>query len=212
MALLGILPPYFPEDVHKAYKARALTAHPDRGGSPEEFIKLQEAYDQAQEYVRFRQGRRDWMANLVEPYVKQQEVVEAVQKRHGDVQIEKIDWMQHSFGDFATLTERLRGISLRGAADVDEFLTFLVGYNEHLRYLDELDLAGSGATDAGLTKIVQLQSLKRLNIANTRITADGLAAISELPDLEWLNLAGLSVSWWGRRALRSRLADVEIAF
>ena len=47
MIALGLLPPYTVEDVKRAYFDRALSAHPDRGGSAEEFIKLHEAYTQA---------------------------------------------------------------------------------------------------------------------------------------------------------------------
>ena len=33
------------EEVKKAYRKAVLTLHPDRGGSSDEFIKLQQAYD-----------------------------------------------------------------------------------------------------------------------------------------------------------------------
>ena len=212
MQILGLLPPYSLDDIHKAYKAQAGAAHPDKGGSPEQFFKIQEAYEQAQEYLKFRQGRRQWMANLVEPYVKQQEVVEQIRRRHGDVEIERIDWMQHSFGDFALLTERLRRIEFRDMANTDEFLNFLVGYNEDLRYLNELDLAGSDLTDGGLSTIVRFQSLRRLNLARTRITARGLVVIGTLPDLAWINLSGISLNWWDRRSLRRWIPRAELIF
>ena len=212
MQILGLLPPYSLEDIHKAYKAHAASAHPDRGGVPEDFIKIQQAYDQAQQHMQFRQGRRAWMANLVEPYVKQQEIVEQVRQRNGDVQIEKIDWMQHSYGDFAALTERLRSIALRDMAKADEFLKILVSYNESLRFLDELILSGSDLSDVGLSSIVKIQSMKRLNLSGTRITASGLAVVGQLPDLAWINLAGLFLNWWDRRSLRRRIPQVEVVF
>lgn len=212
MQILGLLPPYSLDDIHKAYKARAAAAHPDKGGSPEEFVKIQEAYDRAQKHMEFRQGRRQWMANLVEPYAKQQEVVDEVRQRRGDVEIEKIDWMQHSFGDFATLTERLRRIDLRETADADEFLKFLSGYHQHLRFLDEIDLAGSDVTDTGLAHIGTIKTLKRLNLARTRITAGGLTVIGKLPDLIWINLTGLSFNWLDRRSIRKHINKAEIVF
>lgn len=212
MQILGLLPPYSLDDIHKAYKARAAAAHPDKGGSRDEFLKIQEAYDRAKKHMEFRQGRREWMANLVEPYAKQQEVVDEVRQRQGDVEIEKIDWMQHSFGDFATLTDRLRRIDLRKTADADGFLKFLVGYQQHLRFLDELDLAGSDVTDAGLMHIVKVKTLKRLNLAKTRITISGLEDIGQLSELTWINLAGLSFNWLDRRRIRKHIPHAEVVF
>src|SRR5438128_2592661 len=72
LVALGLLPPCSAEDVHRAYKARAAELHPDHGGSPAEFLNLQSAYSQAQEYAKFQEGRRMWLASQVEPYVAQQ--------------------------------------------------------------------------------------------------------------------------------------------
>jgi hypothetical protein len=47
LLLLGLAPPYTDQDVKQAYKRLARTAHPDAGGSHEQFIKLQTAYDTA---------------------------------------------------------------------------------------------------------------------------------------------------------------------
>src|SRR6516162_6335680 len=54
MATLGLLPPYSRDDVEAAYRSQVWTAHPDRGGSVADFVKLQKAYEQAMEYVRFQ--------------------------------------------------------------------------------------------------------------------------------------------------------------
>jgi DnaJ domain len=210
MILLGLLPPYSTDDVHKAYKARALKAHPDRGGSKEQFVKLQEAYEQAQEYVRFSAGRRLWLANQVEPYLQQQEIIQEIESRHGSVQVEKVDWMQRSFGDFATLAERLREIDLRDATDGDEFLKFLGTQSQHLRFLTRLDLSGSDVTDAGLIQLRHLRGLQRLNVARTRVSMTGMSVLAALPDLAWINVGGTSIGWFGRWRLARRLPHVKI--
>jgi DnaJ domain len=212
MEFLELLPPYTSEDIQKAYKALSLRYHPDRGGSTAQFMKLQKAYDQAQEYVRFRQGRREWMANLVEPYMRQQEVVEEVQKRQGDVRVEKVDWMQNSFGDFATLTERLRTIDLQGSEDVDGFIEFLMNYQDHVGYLEEMNLEASSLTDKGLERITKFESLKRLNLANTSVTLDGINRLVRLKSLCWLNLSGVKLGWWNRRAVRKKFPNVDVVF
>ncbi len=54
MVKLGLLPPYMPEDVEKAYLARIKDIRPDLGGDPKPFYEVQTAYMQAKEYLKFR--------------------------------------------------------------------------------------------------------------------------------------------------------------
>jgi len=210
MTVLGLLPPYTLDDVHKAYKARALTVHPDRGGSQAAFLALQEAYEQAQGYVTFRAGRQQWLAAQVEPYLKQQEIAAAAEQFGGRATIESIDWMNQSFGDFAVLAERLKAIELRDYPDGDQFLEYLAANGKLLRFLRDLDLAGSAVSDAGLKFLVELVELRRVNLARTRVTEAGLGFLDALPELKEINVAGTAVGWWARRRLRKRLPGVEI--
>jgi hypothetical protein len=46
-AVLGLCWPCTEEEVRAAYKRLTKTAHPDRGGSPEEFRRIREAYERA---------------------------------------------------------------------------------------------------------------------------------------------------------------------
>jgi hypothetical protein len=211
MVFLELLPPYNLDDVHKAYKARARALHPDRGGAPADFLKLQENYEQAQEYVKFQEGRRHWLATQVEPYLRQQEIVAEIERRGGRAEIEGLGWMQRSFGDFAQLAERLRGIRLRDSADGDDFLKYLADNASQLRYLRYLDLAGSAVSDTGLAHLANLRELARINLAGTRVTGDGLQELAALPHLEWINVAGVRIGWWTRWQLRRRLRGVKVA-
>src|SRR5215475_4768332 len=104
MAVLGLLPPYELADVKAAYRDKVLVAHPDRGGDPAAFIRIKQAYDQAVEYATFRKSRRAWMAAQVEPHLQQQEVIAEVLRRGGRVEVERLAWMERSWGDgFALL-------------------------------------------------------------------------------------------------------------
>lgn len=210
MILLGLLPPYTEDDVHKAYKAKAAEAHPDRGGSQEAFLELQEAYEHAQDYVKFTEGRRLWLANQVEPYLRQQEILAEIEQRGGTVELETVEWMQRSFGDFAALADRLKGIVLRDAWDGDAFLRYLADNGKDLRFLVSLDLSGSRLTDAGLVMAQHLRSLQRLNVSNTKITARGLEVLQLLPDLALINVHGTSVGWLARRKLGKILPHTRI--
>jgi hypothetical protein len=95
MEALGLLPPYTAEDVRMAYREKAKNAHPDHGGSIGDFVKLQEAYERALEYVSFSSERRQWLAAQVNRYVQQEEIVSDVRRRGGDFEIEEVDWLKH---------------------------------------------------------------------------------------------------------------------
>jgi hypothetical protein len=203
MVALGLLPPYTVEDVKMAYREKAKLAHPDHGGSIDAFKKLHEAYEQATAYAQFRASRRQWLAAQVERFTEQEQVVAEVRRRGGQVEIEEIDWMKRSFGeDFAAVTERLRGLSVRSQPDGDAFLSFLVEHGPALGFLRWLDLSGCRISDASLRRLGALPELRRLNLAGTPISKRGLAVLKELPALEWLNLTQTNLGWWTRWRLR----------
>ncbi len=210
MVFLGLLPPYSLDDVHKAYKVRAQAAHPDRGGSTADFLKVQETYEQAQEYVKFQDGRRNWLAAQVEPYLHQQEIVAEIERRGGKVEIESLDWMERSFGDFAVLADRLRQITLRDNPDGDGFLKYLADSSKDLRYLNDLDVAGSSVTDAGLRSLAEVRGLERVNLSSTQVTAAGIQELANLPQIEWINVWGTSLGWWARWQFSRSFPDIEL--
>ncbi len=198
LVVLGLLPPCSAEDVHRAYKARAAALHPDHGGAPAEFLKLQNAYSQAQEYAKFQEGRRMWLATQVEPYVAQQAVIAEVERYGGRVGIERLAWMEASFGEFAVLAERLRTIVLHDSAEADELLLYMAEHASHLRHLREIDLTGSLASDAGIESLCELRGLERINLEDTLITEAGIITLVGLPELKWLNVGATRVGWWTR--------------
>jgi hypothetical protein len=213
MVTLGLLPPYSPEDVEAAYRSRVWTAHPDRGGNVADFLKLQQAYEQALEYVRFRADRRLWIGAHVEKHVRQQEAADAVARLGGQVEIEEIDWMRHSVGnDFAQLASRLRTIRLQDSRADDAFLTFLAGPPPRVPSLLELSLAGTRITDKGLQALSAFTLLRKLNVARTAVSARGIGALLEqLPELQEVDMArtrvGLLSRWRFNRMLRLRRAE-----
>jgi hypothetical protein len=211
MGTLGLLPPYTAEDVRMAYREKAKHAHPDHGGSTDDFVKLQEAYERALEYVSFSSGRRQWLAAQVDRYAQQEEVTSDVRRRGGGIEIEEVDWLKRSIGeDFAILTERLRGIRVRNQADGDSFLHYLAAHRRALEYLVWLDLAGSRISDEGLLQLAGLPLLQRLDVAGAPITQRGLSVLESLPQLRWLNLSGTPVGWWKRWRLHRSHPRLEI--
>jgi hypothetical protein len=210
MVYLGLLPPYSLDDVQKAYKARALAVHPDRGGSTADFLELQKVYGRAQEYVRFQESRRNWLATQVEPYLRQQVIVAEIERRGGRVEIESLEWMERSFGDFAALAERLRGIRLRDSSDGDAFVEYLAENENHLMHLSSLDLAGSAVTNAGLALLPKLRNLSRISLARTAVTGTAIKRLAALQELQWLDMSGIPIGILTRWQLRWVLRNVEI--
>jgi hypothetical protein len=51
-SVLQVDPPFTLEKVRDAYRTRSKSAHPDAGGTHQEFVRLQVAYDEAREYCR----------------------------------------------------------------------------------------------------------------------------------------------------------------
>jgi hypothetical protein len=201
MAVLGLLPPYALEDVREAYRQKALTSHPDRGGDPAEFVRLSDAYDRAIEYVKFHGDRRAWIANQVECHLLQEEVAAEVTRRKGQVEYERMDWVKDSWGDgFEVFANRLRCIRVRGLTNGDAFLAYLG--TRHLPFLMGLDLASCQVTDAGLHHLANYGSLHWLDLSNTRVTYAGLRiALKQIPSLTRLNIRNLG---WLRRRLLAR--------
>src|SRR6185295_13132757 len=110
-------PPYSLEDVRRAYFDRARAAHPDRGGSAEEFSKLHEAYTKATEYAGFRTSRMHWLGAWVESYAAQQQVTDRINELGGTVEVEQTTAISESIGaDFANVFDRVVSIRLSGQA------------------------------------------------------------------------------------------------
>jgi hypothetical protein len=202
MAVLGLWPPYELADVKAAYRDKVLVAHPDRGGDPADFIRLKQAYDQAVGYATFRGSRRAWIAAQVEPYLQQEEVIAEVLRRGGRVEVERLAWMEKSWGDgFPLLAERLRHVYVRDLADGDRFLAFLADHRP--AYLVGLDVAGSRISGDGLRRLAGYELLHWLDVSGTDVDGPALQSLlNRLPSLEWLNVRKTRLGWWGRRQLR----------
>lgn len=210
MSVLGLLPPYELDDIKAAYHDKGLRAHPDRGGDPVEFIRLKEAYDLAVEYVTFRGSRRAWVATQVELYVLREEVIAEVLRRGGRVEVERLDWVEKSWGDgFHLLAERVRHIFVHDMADGDDFLAFLVEHR--LPCLLGLDVAGSRVSKLGLRCLAGYEVLRWLDVSGTDADGDTLRALLySLPSLEWLNIRNTSVGWWARWRLRRARPRLQV--
>ncbi len=205
MVKLGLMPPYMPEDVEKAYLACVKEIRPDLGGDPKPFYEVQTAYMQAKEYLKFRGDRRGWIAKQMEAYIAEQEVVDRLKAFGAEVETNALDWLQKSFGDFAELTEKILGIRLHDSVNGDEFVEYLVSEHDKLLELRSLDLAGCGITDASVRQLSVFRRLKELNLSRTPITWEALHIVQWLPELETVHVEGTGLSWLTKRKLAAQL-------
>jgi hypothetical protein len=212
MAVLGLLPPYTAEDVKAAYRIKVMEAHPDRGGNPADFMRIQQAYERAVEYVSFRGDRRAWIAHQVDIHLRQEEVAAEVARLGGVVERESTDWLRKSLGDgFLLLVDRMRRIQVHGAEAGDAFLAFLGEQPRRAPYLTELDVADCRVTDQGLAHLAGYEVLTRLDVSGTAVTRRGLQALMKtLPLLEWVQVGRTRLGWWSRWRLRQAFPRVQV--
>jgi hypothetical protein len=207
LALLGLRPPLSLEDVRQAYHARAMAMHPDRGGDPAAFLRLKSAFEEANDYVKFKASKLEWLAAKIDAYAEQQDVATAAIERGGEIEMEETDWLRKSFGeDFGHVADKLVTIRLHGPRADDTF-AILVGFRaDSLRDLHTLDLAGGSITDEGLLQLKGLASLRHLDLRGTRVGKLGAEAAKWFPQLEFLGLPAGTVGMLARLGLPRRLA------
>ncbi|HEX4142024.1 MAG TPA: hypothetical protein VHY91_00605 [Pirellulales bacterium] len=212
LAKLGLAPPYSVEDVKEAYRAKVKTAHPDVGGSAAEFGQIQEAYEQALEYVRFRANRMTWLSSHVEQYAVQQEFIAEIERQGGAAEIEPVDWLKKSFGaDFAQLVSRVVGLRLSNQQFGDDTIAHLLSERQMFDNLHWLDLSGSRITDRGAALLVSFRRLRQLDLRGTTVGEPSAELVGLLPHLTWVGLPPGAVGRLGRLALRWRRPELRWA-
>ncbi len=205
MATLGLLPPYVDADVEKAYLAKLKEIRPDLGGDRQAFYAVQNAYAQAKEYVKFRGNRRGWIAKQVDAYLAVQDVIERLTQFGASVEVDSLDWLRRSFGDFAQLTEAVIGVRLHNSLRGDEVIDYLVAQQDLLLELRRLDLAGSTISDASLQRLKVFHHLAEIDVSHTPISWQGLQVVTQLPELAIIRADDTQLNWIGRWRLRRAL-------
>jgi len=209
---LGLAPPYSVEDVKEAYRAKVKMAHPDVGGSAAEFSKIQEAYEQALEYVRFRANRMTWLSSHVEQYAVQQEFVADIERQGGAAEIESVDWLKKSFGaDFAQLVSRVVGLRLSSRSFGDDTIAHLLSERHMFENLHWLDLRGSRTTDRGAAQLVAFKRLRRLDLRETKVGRQGAELVGLLENLTWVGLPRGAAGPVARLTLRWKRPELRWA-
>lgn len=207
LVVLGLMPPVTLEDVKQAYLVRARESHPDRGGSPEGFVRVQQAFEDATEFVKFKANKLEWLASKIDAYAQQQEVVTETIERSGSAEMEETDWLRKSFGDdFGHVADKLTAVRLNGPPADDVFCILLGFRAESLKDLAVLDLARGSLTDEGLLQLKELKSLRHLDLRGTQVTSK---LAGEIPGwferLEFLGLPKGSVGMIARLSMPRRV-------
>lgn len=206
LEILGLRPPLTLDDVKQCYLAKAMAAHPDRGGDPAAFVRLQKAFEEANDYVKFKASKLEWLASKIDAYSQQQEVATEAIERGGEIEMEETDWLRKSFGeDFGHVADKLVTVRLHGPA-ADDVFAILIGFRaESLKDLAVLDLAGGSLTDEGLLQLKELKNLRRLDLRGTQVGKRGAEAAQWFERLEFLGLPKGTVGMLGRLAMPRRV-------
>jgi hypothetical protein len=211
MILLGLAPPYEVEDVKQAYLEKAKKAHPDRGGKMEDFVRLHDAFEQATQYAQFKASRMRWLGAQIERYARQEAIMDQLKALGAVVEIERVDWLRHSFGDdFAQVAEHISGVKMTGPNFDDRSVETLAAVAPDLAGMTSLDLSGSRVTDHAAHFVAALTHLKRLDLSGTAITNESLVPLASMSVLQWLGLRNTAVNWWGRFRFHRTLPKVVI--
>jgi hypothetical protein len=205
MITLGLAPPYAAEDVKQAYLEKAKLAHPDRGGSTAAFNEIQQAYERAQEYLAFRGDRRAWIAAKMDHYLAAEKAITRLKDLGASVFTKAAEWLEHSFGDFAQLTESILLIRAVDNANGNAVIRAMVEDFDAIRELAALELPGCGVTDDAVLSLGGFPYLRQLNLTRNPITDRALDVIDALPALETLAIDGTEIGWWSRRRTAARL-------
>ena len=206
LMILGLRPPLTLEDVKQAYMAKAMKAHPDRGGDPQEFIRLQKAFDDATEFVKFKASKLEWLASKIDAYAQQQEVATETIERGGSIEMEETDWLRRSFGeDFGHVADKLVAVRLPGGR-ADDVFAILLGFRaDSLKDLAVLDLSGGTITDEGLLQLKELKSLRSLDLRGTAVGKLAAEVPKWFEHLEFLGLPKGAVGMLGRFGMSRRV-------
>jgi hypothetical protein len=180
--------------------------HPDRGGDPAEFVLLQKAFEEANEFVKFKAGKLEWLASKIDAYSQQQDVVSETIERGGEVEMEETDWLRKSFGeDFGHVADKLVSVRLRGPAADDAFAILLGFRADSLKDLAVLDLAGGRLTDEGLLQLKGLTNLRSLDLRGTTVGKLAAEVPTWFEHLEFLGLPPGVVSLFSRMTMPRRV-------
>jgi hypothetical protein len=212
LSVLGLTQPVTVEDVKQAYLEKAKTAHPDRGGDKQEFVRLQQAFEQATEYAQFKAGRMQWLTRWVEQYAEQQAVIDEIKALGGIVEVKADDTLTRSIGpDFATVLDRVVKIRLAGARVDDRTLLSVTSHRRVLAGLRHLELIDTSVSSVGLKNLQVFESLQHLDLSGTAVSELALdSLLADLKQLETLNLSQTGVGWWARKKLRFTHRDLQI--
>jgi hypothetical protein len=213
LSVLGLRQPVTVEDVKQAYLDKAKAAHPDRGGDMQQFIRLQNAFEQATEYAHFTAGRMQWLTRWVEQYAEQQQLIDEIKALGGTVEVAPCDWLTQSIGpDFATVLDRVQAIRLSGPRIDDAVLLGLTTRRRILAGLRRLELFDTSITPVSLQHLRDLQTLNHLDLTGTAAGPRVVELlIRNLPELRTLTLRRTAIGWWGRLKLRWVRRDLAIS-
>jgi VanZ family protein len=209
---LGVLLPCNEEDVKAAYRAKVMTAHPDRGGSVEEFRQVEEDYQSALHFAQIQVGRRHWLGAHVERYAAQEDLIAEIRKHGGEVELRSIDWLRSEVGeDFAHVFDTIYGVRFTGSNVTVRDVHFLCSQHTLLSGIKKLDLSGADIGNSSVALLHRLESISDLDLSGTFVSNSAAPLLAQMPMLRHVDLGQTFFGWWGRWRLRARRPDILVS-
>lgn len=205
MITLGLSPPYVLEDVKAAYYQKAQTCHPDHGGSAQDFHRLHDAFEQAQELVDYQGDRRRWIAGKLHDYLSMRQAIQRFKQLGASTTVVSAEWLKNSVGEFAQLTEVVVSVRLVDAPTGDDFMQVLLEELPALKNLIKIEMPGCCVSDNAVLRLGAYTWLRHLDLSRTPITSSALSVLDDLPNLQSLNLDGTQIGWWTRRRIEKQV-------
>jgi hypothetical protein len=138
-------------------------------------------------------------------YINLHEVIRRLRQFGAEVETDSIDSLKKSIGDFAELTESVVGIQLRGAANGDEAIAYMVSQHDRLLKLRWLNLCGSVVSDESVRRLSVFRHLSELDLSRTPITSEALHVVLWLPDLKAVRIEGTGLKLLTRWKLAAKM-------
>ncbi len=227
LRILGLKIPFTEEDLNEAFRLAAKTHHPDIGGDTKEFIRLQQAYDQARQYLR-------------QPMVMRAAPrAESTRSRPPQRPARKPARIRVPLAPITARWKLFRRRSkwlLAGAFGLAWLISTLVvlqvlNWNTERKIVDlggefhvtssgepGLTLRDTGATDENLALLKGQRQLASLDLSGTAVSDQGLRQLRRMKALKDLDLSRTKVSDNGLRYLLElfnlrelRLDDTQIS-
>ena len=106
----------------------------------------------------------------MERYAAQEDLITAIRKRGGEVELRSIDWLRNEVGeDFAHVFDTIWAVRLTGPKVTVRDVQFLASKHALLSGMKRLDLSDANIGNSSVDLLQRLESISDLDLSGTTI-------------------------------------------